>query len=54
MKLYEVPRNSRIILNEGEELNFHHIDGIFSYCTDDNGNIIHLSASTDVKIKEKK
>ena len=54
MKLYEVPRNSRIILTEVEELNFHHIDGMYSYCTDDKGNIIHLSASTDVKIKKTK
>jgi len=57
MKLYEVPRNTRIVLDEeegrGEEYNFHHIDGMYSYCTDDNKNVVHFAAWTEVKIKEK-
>ena len=61
-KLYDVPRNSRIKvvvndkvppaapqINEGEELNFHHIDGMYSYCTRDNGEVVHLLAWAEVK-----
>jgi hypothetical protein len=48
-KLYKVPRKTRIKL-EGMEFNFYKIDGAYSYCTDDNGNVIHISASADVEI----
>ncbi len=50
MKLYDVPRNSRIRLSNGVELNFHHVDGMYSLCTDDDGNVIHLAAWTEVEI----
>ena len=58
MKLYEVPRKTRIRINGvGEtrfqhplELNFHHIDGMYSYCTDDNKKVWHISANTEVEI----
>ena len=33
IKLYDVPRNSTIVLKEGIELKFHHIDGMYSVCT---------------------
>jgi hypothetical protein len=57
MKLYDVPRKSRIKV-EGltvngtltEEINFYHIDGMYSYCTTDEGNIIHLPATTECKL----
>tara|TARA_R110002153_G_scaffold88011_5_gene217096 strand:+ start:7177 stop:7374 length:198 start_codon:yes stop_codon:yes gene_type:complete len=62
MKLYDVPRNSRIKvvikdkvppgapqINEGEELNFRSIDGMYSYCTRDNDEVVHLAAWTEVK-----
>lgn len=52
MKLYEVPRETRIRL-DGEEINFHHIDGAYSYCTDDEGTVVHLAAWTEVTIVEK-
>lgn len=52
MKLYEVPRNTRVKLETGDEVNFHHIDGMYSYCTDDNGNVLHLAAWTDVEVKD--
>ena len=65
MKLYDVPRNSRIkvveegkvppvapTINEGEELNFRSIDGMYSYCTRDNGDVVHLVAWAEVKIIE--
>jgi hypothetical protein len=50
IKLYEVPRNSRVITKNEQEFNFHHIDGMYSYCTDDEGQVIHLSANTEVRI----
>lgn len=61
-KLYEVPKGTRISVceaprvppcsapvEEGDELNFHHIDGMYSYCTTDTGKIVHIAAWTLVK-----
>jgi len=63
MKLYEVPTNSRIKiigdikvppgapeLTQGQELNFRSIDGMYSYCTTDNGEVVHLVAWAEVEI----
>jgi hypothetical protein len=50
MKLYNVPRNTKIKLSDGIVLLFHHIDGMYSVCTDDNGDIFHISASEEVEI----
>ena len=55
MKLYDVPRNSRIrlvghTLSSDMELNFHHTDGMYSYCTDDDGNVMHLAAWTEIEM----
>jgi hypothetical protein len=65
MELYNVPNNSRIKVvaedkvppgappvKEGEELNFRSIDGMYSYCTKDNGEVVHLVAWTEVEIIE--
>ena len=65
MKLYDVPRNSRIkiigdvkvppaapSLNEGQELNFRSIDGMYSYCTTDSGEVVHLVAWAEVEVIE--
>ena len=62
-KLYDVPRNTGIKvvvedkvppgapqIKEGEELNFRSIDGMYSYCTRDNGEVVHLVAWTEVEI----
>ena len=56
MKLYEVPRNSRIKIKGlevngvlTEEFNFHHMDGMFSFCTTDEGLIIKPHATTEVE-----
>jgi hypothetical protein len=54
MKLYDVSRNSMIVLSNGLELKFHHIDGMYSVCTDEHGNVYHISASEEVEVKEKK
>lgn len=56
MKLYEVERGSNIKLDDGEGnklcLKFHRLDGMYSYCTDDNGNVVHLAAWADVEVAE--
>jgi len=61
MKLYEVPRNSKIRIKGltingelSEELLFHHIDGMYSFCTANDGTIIHLEASTECELIENK
>ena len=51
MKLYNVPRNSMIVLKEGIELKFHHIDGMYSVCTDENNEIYHIAAWEEVEVK---
>ena len=53
MKLYDVPDNTKIVLPDNTELLFHHIDGMYSFCTDDKGNVYHHAAWTKVTIKEK-
>ena len=53
MKLYDVPKNSTIVLKEGIEMTFHHIDGAYSVCTDKEGNVYHISASEEVEVKPK-
>ena len=53
MELYNVPRNTRIRIKGFEEdgvLLFHHIDGMYSYCTDMSGGVVHLAAWTDVEV----
>lgn len=61
VKLYDVPRESRIFVTGltvnnilHEEINFHNIDGAFSFCTLDDGTIVHLPATTEVYIINKK
>jgi len=49
MKLYEVPRHSRIKIG-GMELEFHHIDGMYSYCTDSEGKVYHIDAYANVEV----
>jgi hypothetical protein len=53
MKLYDVPKNSTIVLNDGLELKFHHIDGMYSVCTDGEGNVYHIGATEEVEVKPK-
>lgn len=52
MQLYEVPRNTRVRVTEVPDLvvTFHHVDGMYSYCTDDSGRVLHLAAYTEVEI----
>lgn len=56
MNLYEVPAGSKVkiidpaLLDISEVYKFSHIDGMYSYCTDSEGNVVHLAAWTDVEI----
>jgi len=63
MKLYDVPRNSTIRVVEaespppggiipeaGQVYKFRNIDGMYSYCTDKDNNVVHLKAWTEVEI----
>lgn len=61
MKLYEIPRESKIRLNlkhtvTGEEklevCDFHHVDGMYSYITTPDGVPVHIRAVTEVKLVE--
>ena len=53
MKLFEVPRNTRVMTRNGDQYNFKAIDGMYSYCTTDKGEVIHLAAWTEVEIVDK-
>ena len=54
MKLYKVPNNTWIVLNSGLKLKFHHVDGMYSYCTDNKNNVYHIAAWEEVSIEEVK
>ena len=57
MKLYDVPRYSRVKIEGLEmnnkpvgEFNFFYTDGMYSVCEDNNGEIFHLMADTEVEL----
>lgn len=61
MKLYDVPRNSMVrfltkpILpiasqQPDDVLKFSHIDGMYSYCINSDGTVVHPAAFSDVEI----
>jgi len=65
MKLYEVPRNTKIRLKStesdppasieprvGEVYTFKHCDGMYSVCYDSMGNMLHLPAWSEVEVVE--
>jgi len=47
--LYDVTPKSYIQLSDGEVLFFDHLDGMYSFCLDLAGNVIHLAAWSDVQ-----
>jgi hypothetical protein len=51
MKLYELPRGTIIQTDRGP-LTFDHIDGMYSYCTLEDGSVVHLSAGTPIRKKD--
>lgn len=58
MKLYEVPKGTPIKIVEErkskrdkrEVIDFHYLDGMYSYCTNQEGEVVHLAAWTEVEI----
>tara|TARA_B100000287_G_scaffold324106_1_gene308188 strand:- start:630 stop:833 length:204 start_codon:yes stop_codon:yes gene_type:complete len=64
MKLYEVPRNSKIRIidedvmspwgaksvNTGDVLDFHNIDGMYSLSYDEDKNPVHIATWTEVEV----
>jgi hypothetical protein len=63
MKLYEVPRNTRVKVLEdarippaalsvkkGDVLQFLHVDGMYSLCKNAEGETVHVAAWTEVEI----
>ena len=54
MKLYELPRNTWIVL-KGEETPyfFEHVDGMYSLCRNTKGQVVHFAAWTEVKVLPK-
>ena len=52
MKLYEVPPRTWIKI-AGEKIFFDHLDGMYSYCLDEGGNVVHISANAEVELLEK-
>lgn len=48
LRLYDIPRDSKIKCDQGI-ITFHHLDGMYSYCTvdwaPDGKNVAHLSAT---------
>lgn len=52
MKLYDVPRKTFIKTITGDTYFFDHIDGMYSYCTNELDQVVHLAAWTEVDIVE--
>lgn len=53
-KLYELPRDKNIKIDKVEcsdgsnYITFHHIDGMYSYCTTEKGGVVHLACWTEL------
>lgn len=49
MKLYELPRNTHFTIDGDRTIYlFHHIDGMYSFCTDERGVVYHFAAWTEI------
>jgi len=51
MKLYEVKPKQWITV-EGERFYFDHLDGMYSYCLDIDGNLVHIAAFQEVELDD--
>ena len=53
MKLYECPPRTEVQIDVGDVMYatvyFDHIDGMYSFCKDAAGNIVHVAAWTEVE-----
>lgn len=51
MKLHEIPQESKIkcdVSDGSKFIIFHHIDGMYSYCTTEKGGVAHLGAMQEL------
>lgn len=52
MFLLDIPEGSKIMgecSDTGTFIIFHHLDGMYSYCTTEKGGVVHLSAYTPIE-----
>lgn len=54
--LHDLPKNDKegtkifVEASDGSKfVNFHHTDGLYSYCTTEKGGVVHLSVMTPLK-----
>jgi len=65
MKLHDVPNRTWVrvledprtapgspLINKGDKIFFGHIDGMYSYCRNENNELVHLVAWAEVEIIE--
>ena len=58
MKLYNLPAGAKFKIIDGEVLHstaiykFFNVDGMYSYCHNPDGDVVHLAAWTEVEIVE--
>jgi uncharacterized FAD-dependent dehydrogenase len=55
MKLYNLPRDTFFTIQEDDSKTVYfleNVDGMFSYCKNEAGNVVHFSASLEVDIYE--
>ena len=54
MKLYELTKGQQFVVadNKGRPivLTFDHVDGMYSYCTDDENRVYHVAAFEDLEV----
>jgi hypothetical protein len=66
MKLYEIKKQSWVKIisdnknpiasiptKDGDEVFFDHLDGMYSFCRNKDGHVVHLAAWTEVELVEK-
>lgn len=56
MKLYAVPYGTNVRIRDADNntlrVKFHYVDGMYTYCTDAQGNVINLALWADVEIDD--
>ena len=53
MKLYDIPRDSIINVGLNTQIKFHHLDGMYSYCTVlGTDEVCHIPAITELELQK--
>lgn len=56
LRLWDLPEGAKIICQTSDGSSFiifHHVDGMYSYCKSEKGEVVHLNAGAPVKKKGK-